>query len=66
MIRPKLLPGNEIITRMCESLKSLVVGKILEDILADLVGFQRQLTQEPKTSCHAMNVRQHLALNELC
>ena len=30
---------------MCESLKCLVVGKDFDEILTDLVGFQRSLTQ---------------------
>jgi L-fuconate dehydratase len=39
--------GNEIVVAMCESLKYLVVGKDFEaDILSDLVGFSRTLTQD--------------------
>jgi len=39
--------GNEVICKMCESLEHLVVGKDLEvDILPDLMGFSRTLTQD--------------------
>jgi L-fuconate dehydratase len=39
--------GNEVIAKMCESLQDLVVGKDLDkDILPDLVGFSKTLTQD--------------------
>eukprot|EP01043_Picozoa_sp_COSAG02_P006083 COSAG02_NODE_170_length_31534_cov_33.568498_2_plen_239_part_00 len=39
--------GNEIVAAMCEALEHLVVGKSLEDdILSDLMGFSRTLTQD--------------------
>lgn len=39
--------GNEIVAAMCRSLAFLVVGKSLEDdILADMMGFSRSLTQD--------------------
>ena len=39
--------GNEVVAKMCESLEPLVVGKDFEkDILADLMGFSRELTQD--------------------
>lgn len=39
--------GNEIICDMCRSLEHLVVGKDLEaDILSDMMGWSRTLTQD--------------------
>jgi len=39
--------GNEVIKCMCESLKHLVVGKHFQnDILCDLVAYQKTLTQD--------------------
>lgn len=39
--------GNEVIAKMCESLTELVVGKDLDkDILSDVMGFSRTLTQD--------------------
>ena len=44
--------GNEVIAKMCESLEFLVVGKDLEaDILPDLMGFSRTLTQVRPPYC---------------
>jgi L-fuconate dehydratase len=51
--------GNEIVKRMCEAFTHVVVGQDFEnDILTDLVAFQRVLTQEPQprmptTSSHS-------------
>ena len=42
-----LVRGNEIVCDMCRSLQHLVVGKDLEaDILSDLMGWSRSLTQD--------------------